>query len=273
MLLLLALLGFALAGGTGIAWAIGLGSFLLFFAPRVSPQMLLRMNKARPIGQAEAPRLHHIVQVLAQRAALSRPPRLYYVPNRMMNAFATGNQHDAVIGVTDGLLRGLSERELTAVLAHEIGHIRNNDLKTAAFAALINRLTRLFSGLGQILLFLNLPLVLMGQTPFSWWAIMLLLAAPSLSSLLQLALSRTREFDADLEAIRLSNDPTGLAMALQKIEQSSLTPFQRLFGNNRQPSAPTLFRTHPHTQQRVERLVQVGGQPVSANRRPQIIFQ
>ncbi|MCB0062442.1 MAG: M48 family metalloprotease [Caldilineaceae bacterium] len=87
-------------------------------------------------------------------------PTLYYIPSRMMNAFAVGTKRDVAIGLTDGILRGLNLRELTGVLAHEMSHIRNNDMRSMNIADVVTRITNLFSTLGKFLLFFNLPLIL-----------------------------------------------------------------------------------------------------------------
>jgi heat shock protein HtpX len=257
ILLLLALLGWFLAGFTGIIWAVVLGAFSLLFGQQLSPQLVLRMYRARALAPQEAPGLYQIVYELAHRAGLAAAPTIYYVPSRLLNAFAVGTRRNAAIGVTDGLLRTLSERELTGVLAHEISHIRNNDMRVMNIADVASRITGLFSTFGKLLLFLNLPLILMGERPISWWAILLLIFAPLLSGLLQLALSRTREFDADLGAVQLTGDPIGLVNALNKLEHYSVNIWQQiLFPGYRVPD-PSLLRTHPHTKDRIARLMQL----------------
>ncbi|RIK29446.1 MAG: peptidase M48 [Chloroflexi bacterium] len=257
ILLILALLGWFLAGATGIIWAVVLGAFSLLFGQQLSPQLVLRMYRARPLAPQEAPGLYQIVHELARRAGLAAAPTLYYVPSRLLNAFAVGTRRNAAIGVTDGMLRTLTERELTGVLAHEMSHIRNNDMRVMGIADVASRITGLFSTFGKLLLFLNLPLILMGETPISWWAILLLIFAPLISGLLQLALSRTREFDADLGAVQLTGDPLGLASALNKLEYYSVNIWQQiLFPGYRVPD-PSLLRTHPHTKDRIARLRQL----------------
>jgi heat shock protein HtpX len=257
ILLLLALLGWFLAGATGIIWAVVLGAFSLIFGQQLSPQLVLRMYRARPLRPQEAPGLYQLVIELARRAGLEVAPTVYYVPTRVLNAFAVGTRRNAAIGVTDGLLRALNERELAGVLAHEISHIRNNDMRVMSIADIASRITGLFSTFGKLLLFLNLPLILMGETPISWWAILLLIFAPLLSGLLQLALSRTREFDADLGAVQLTGDPVGLASALNKLEYYSVNIWQQILLPGYRVPDPSLLRTHPHTKDRIDRLMQL----------------
>ena len=145
-------------------------------------------------------------------------PQLYYIPNNMLNAFAAGQQKDAGVAFTHGLLRTLNMRELTGVLAHEISHLGNKDLQLKSMVNVIFRLSRFFSFAGQFLLFLYLPWVLVGEPPFSWIGVILLILSPTLMALMVSAFSRTREFEADLEAARLTGDPNGLADALKKLD-------------------------------------------------------
>jgi heat shock protein HtpX len=259
MLVLLGVLGLSLAGLVGLFWAAVLALPLLLLGRRISPYWLMRIVGARRLGPYEVPSLYRTVQVLSERAGLPAVPELYYVPTRAMNAFSVGSREDPALGVTDGLLRTLNSRELTGVLAHEITHIRQNDVRVLSFADLIGRMTGLLSTVGQFLLFLNLPLLLMGRMPVPWLTVVLLLIAPVLSGLLRLALSRTREVDADLGAAELSGDPLGLASALHKMECYSTSWIDRVFRSQRMPSG-SLLRTHPDTEERVQRLLELAGQ-------------
>jgi heat shock protein HtpX len=255
MLALLAVIGLSIAGRDGLFWAVGLGVLLMWLGTRVSSRLVLRMFGARPLSVQEAPELYRLVQNLAQRAGLSRIPQLYFIRNRGMNAFSVGTRDQAALALTDELLHRLNQRELTGVLAHEITHIRHNDVRVKALADMISRITQLFSTFGQILLFLNLPLLLMGMGTISWLMILLLIFAPTLSGLLQLALARTREFEADLGAVRLTQDPEGLASALRKMEQYELNLRRGTLIPGHQINIPALLRTHPETEKRVQRLL------------------
>lgn len=261
MVLLVALLGYLFAGACGLGLAIVVGGFFVLIGQQISPQMILKMYKARPLLPSEAPALAQVVQELARRAKLSRPPQLYYIPSQMMNAFAVGSPNNAIIGVTDGLLRGLTMRELVGVLAHEMSHVQNNDMRVMRIADTVSRLAGMFSTVGQVLLFLNLPLVLMGGYAISWFGILLLIFAPTLVGLLQLALSRTREYDADLDAVQLTGDPRGLASALQKLETYHASFLKRVLLPGHRVPDPSLFRTHPHTEDRIARLLELAETP------------
>jgi heat shock protein HtpX len=158
------------------------------------------------------------------------------------------------MALTDGLLRSLDSRELAAVLAHETAHAAHGDLDLMNLADVISRVTAALSMAGQFLLVLNLPLLLLGAAPVSWALVLVLVFAPGASSLLQLALSRTREFSADAEAARLTGDPLALASALGKMERAESGFWSGVFlPGNRSPH-PSLLRTHPAHAERIARL-------------------
>lgn len=254
MAALLGLLGWLFAGLVGLVWVACVGAVATYLGARVSPRLVLRMFRARPIGRHELPQLYRIVAELSQRAGLPRTPSLNYIDSSTLNAFSVGTREDGAISVTTGLLRSLGLRELAGVLAHEISHLANNDTRVMALADVMVRMTRVMSLLGVGLLLLNLPLVMMGQVAVPWLLVALLTFAPTLLALLQLALSRTREFDADLEAARLTGDPIGLAQALARLERYQGAFWEDLFAPGRRSPDPSLLRTHPRTEERVERL-------------------
>lgn len=263
---MLALLGWLIAGTTGLLLAAGLGIGTLLFSPNVSPEIMMRLYRARAVSSREAPELHALLDALADRADLPTTPALYYLPTDMLNAMTVGRRDDAVVGVTDGLLRQLDVRELTAVLAHEIGHLANGDTRVMALADMISRLTSLMSSIGKLLLLLNLPLLLVGRVTISWAVILVLLGAPLINGLLQLALSRTREFEADRRAVELTGDPKGLAAALQKLEYYNASLLRHVVMPGDRRSQPSLLRTHPHTEARIEYLKSLDDEDVDRDR-------
>ena len=257
MILVLSLLGWIIGGILGFMFLAILGGIFLFISPHVPPRLILRMYHARPLTTYETPWLLRDIDVLSNRANLPCTPSLYYIPTQSVNAFAIGKCNDAAIGVTDGLLRHLNRRELVGVLAHEISHLRDNDLQVMGLANLITRATSMLSWIGQILFFINLPLILLGGHTIPWLFILLLIFAPTISSTLQLALSRAREYDADLDAVQLTGDPRGLAYALAKLENLSASFMERVFLPGRRMPEPSLFRTHPSTEERIRRLLEL----------------
>jgi len=260
MLGLLALLGWVVAGPSGLAGLVAAGLVLLTAGMRVSPALILRLYGARPLAVEEAPGLYGILAELSRRAGLERAPRLFYIPTPMINAFTVGSREEAAVTVTAGLLENLNRRELVGVLAHEIAHVRHNDLRVLGLADLVSRATVFFSWMGQFLLLVNLPLWMAAGYNVPWLAVLLLIFAPTLTALLQLALSRSREFDADLGAVELTGDPRGLASALYKLEAFQANFLERILLPGRRVPEPSLLRTHPATEERIRRLLELEGE-------------
>jgi heat shock protein HtpX len=275
---MLAGIGGMLAVSTALLWGwsglIGTGAALLIlalFAPRLPPSVVMRLYNGQLVDRRSDGQLTRIVDALSARAQLEPVPELYIIPSMTLNAFATGSRRNAAIGITEGLLRKLSMRELTGVLAHEISHIKNNDLWVMGLADLMSRFTQILSYLAALLAAINvLAMLVDGEAAYSWVAIIVLYLAPALSNLLQLGLSRTREFDADLEGARLTGDPEGLASALHKVERYTGHFWEDLMlpVPARRVPQPSVLRSHPTTEQRIARLRELD--PRSAL--PQIII-
>lgn len=255
MIVLFVAVGYFISGSFGILWAIILGGILLIISPRVSPQFVLKMYRAIPLRYDDAPGLYRISNELAARAGLISFPVLYYIPNNLTNAFSLGRKTNFAIALTSGLLHRLNGDEIAAVLAHEISHIRHGDLRIMNLADALSRFTDIFSSIGIMLLLLYFPLYLAMGILLPLPAILLLMCAPTCSVLLQLALSRSREFDADLGAVELTGDPLSLASALQKIERYPLRIVDFLPIPRQSAPIPSILRTHPVTQKRIDRLI------------------
>lgn len=201
-----------------LLWLTGFILFLIAFMPKSSMRIILRMNNAKRITPINAPLIFEMVSQLSSRAGLPKLPEIFLLPQKSLNAFATGSSRAPVIGITHGLVNFLNERELYGVLAHEISHIKNKDISLKTFAGVVGGITHNLSFIGRILLFINLPLYLMGYEIIPWLAVLMLIFAPALNSLLQMGLSRSMEYMADADAVQLTGDPMGLASALKKID-------------------------------------------------------
>jgi heat shock protein HtpX len=261
---LLAVCGWLLFGPDGVV-GMALGAALaLIFGPRLSPQMVLRLYAARPLAPEQLPAVFDALARLTERAGLERMPRIYYIRSSMLNAFSVGNREDAAIALTDGVLRRLDLRELAGVLAHEISHIRNRDLWLMSLADLTARLTRVMTLFGLGLVIVGLPLWLGGGGQPPGLLILLLLFAPQLTVLLQLALSRAREFEADLDAAGLTGDPAGLISALAKLERAQGGLWEQILMPGYRLPEPSLLRSHPPTGQRIARLRALYGQTAAS---------
>ncbi|MCL6606667.1 MAG: M48 family metalloprotease [Geminicoccaceae bacterium] len=255
MLGILGLCAFFVWGWVGLVWAVVLTGASLLLAPSIAPEWVMRAYGARPLAPADFPEGYGLLRRLAARAGLERLPRLFWLPTPILNAFAVGRPDRAAIGLSDGLLRTLTPRELAGVLAHELSHVRNDDLWIMGLADVVSRLTSLLSWLGQLLFIFNLPALLTGEVAVPWLVVLLLVFAPTLVGLLQLALSRSREFDADLDAAALTGDPQGLASALAKLERFQGRFWEEIFMPGRRMPIPSLLRTHPPTEERIRRLL------------------
>lgn len=260
-------IGIVLASATAILWGpagavvtIVLLGLLVAAAPRISPSTIMTLYRATLVPR-DGGQLSSLLDVLAYRAELPFRPALYVIPSMTLSAFATGTPGNSAIALTEGLRRRLSLREIGGVLAHELSHIRNNDLQVMALADLMTRFLQVLSYVALALAVLNVFALLTHGETVSWLAIALLYLAPALSNLLQLALSRTREFDADLEAAGLTGDPLGVASALQRLETYTGQFWEDLMFPvpARRVPQPSLLRTHPDTQERVNRLLPLEG--------------
>jgi heat shock protein HtpX len=251
MLGIFGLTAFGILGAIGVA-VLGAAVGLLLGVHREAASGMIPADAVR-VSPRQAPRLYRIVEALAQRAELSRTPELYVSQNATLNAAAFGSDKNPNLMATIALLQSLSERELAGVLAHEMSHIRHNDLLVFRVADLIRTLT---SGIAKgfwLLVILYFPIFLLTGFSVSMQTVLLLLAAPLVSVLLQLALLRVREYHADLRAVQLTGDPDGLAFALHRIDYASRSLFDQLLPIPRRNQS-TLLRTHPPTEHRVKLL-------------------
>ena len=264
MTALLVALGAIIAGWPGALVALVTCLFIGVAGTRFSPSLVLRMSRAKPLPQQAAPGIHRIFAELSARANLPAVPRLYYVPSRMLNAFAVGSNDDSAVAMTDGLLRVMNPREITGVLAHEISHIRHQDTRVMGLADFVSRMLGTISQLGQLLLIISVPVALFGGTiGLGPLQLLAMIIAPLLSTLLQLALSRSREFTADLGAVELTGDAAGLASALRKLERIQHGGLWRNVIPGKRAPVPAALRTHPPTEQRIARLGNIAPLPAS----------
>jgi heat shock protein HtpX len=258
---LFVVIGFAIGGqSTALLFLIGAAIFNLgayWFSDRIA----LKMSGAQPVEESEAPRLYQMVRELTTRAGLPMP-RLYVIPHDQPNAFATGrNPKNSAVAVTRGITRLLSEDELRGVIAHELAHIRNRDILVQSVAATIGGA---ITYLAYMLLWFggdedSGPLGLVG-------ALAMVILAPLAASLIQLAISRQREYSADATGADISGNPESLASALLRLEEGSKAiPMQ--VNQAAEPlyivkpfsagGLASLFSTHPPIEERVRRLRQM----------------
>ena len=254
------LVGWLVLGPDGVVISVLAGAALLMFQPVRSATLIRAMFGAVPLPPSEAPGLYGILRALADRAELEGVPPVLFIPRPEIVALSTGWGADATVAVSDGLLRRLPPRELAAVLAHEVAHLRAGDLKILRLADAAGRLTRFLALAGMFVVLFSLPAAAMAGMNLALWPVLLLVAAPVASDLLTLKLSRTREFDADAGAAALTGDPRGLMMALERIDRLQTGGWERL---TRMPEWRWLrwIRTHPTTGERLARLAELEPEP------------
>ena len=252
--LVLAVPGYLLAGGLGLLMSLGAAVVGALAGSWVPARVILAEAGAGLVERHRAATLYRLLEALYRRAGIDAQPQLFYTPSPDLNAFAVGTRHDGGIAVTAGLLRTLTMRELAGVLAHEVSHLRHGDTRVMSMAAAMTRLTLFLTTVLQVSLLLMLPLILAGEQRLPWGLLLIVAFSPTLSTLLQLALSRHREFAADLEAASLTGDPRGLASALAVLERHHGRWLLTLFGRH-PPAGPEWLRTHPSTRERIRRLL------------------
>jgi heat shock protein HtpX len=255
-------IGFLIGGSSTALLFLGMAALMNMGAYFFSDKLALKMSRAKPIDESEAPRLYQIMRELTTRASLPMP-RMYMIPQDQPNAFATGrNPKNSAVAVTRGITKLLSEDELRGVLAHELAHVKHRDILIQSVAATI----------GAAITYLGYMLMWFGggednDSPFGLIAMLaLVLLAPLAATIIQLSISRQREYAADAGGAAISGNPESLASALLRLEQGAAAiPMQV-----NQAAEPLyivkpfsgggfsrLFSTHPPIEERVRRLRQM----------------
>jgi heat shock protein HtpX len=264
---LLVVIGSALGGRTGMVIAFALAIIMNLGAWWFSDTLALKMSRARPLSPDEAPELHQLVERLAVRAGLPKPG-VYLIESETPNAFATGRSPSkGAVAVTTGLTRLLDRDELAGVIAHELAHIKHRDTLISSIVATVAGAITMLAEMAQwALIFggLSGSNDEEGQEGMAGLAssLVLIVVAPIAALLIQLAISRSREFSADAGGARILGDPLPLASALEKLEWAAgRAPMQLnpaashlYIVNPLRGGLSGLFRTHPHTAERISRL-------------------
>jgi heat shock protein HtpX len=266
LMLFLVFIGERIGGQNGMLIAFAISVAMNFTAYFFSDKIALKMYRAQPVTREQLPRAYEVVERLAAKQGLPMP-KIYVIPSESPNAFATGrNPQHASVAVTHGILGLLTDEELEGVLAHELGHVQNRDILTSSIAATLAGAITMIARMG-------------------YWAslfgfgggggrrerggglsgLLMLIVAPIAASLIQLAISRSREFQADATGAHTTGNPYALASALQKLENySKRIPMQAtpstahlfiiapLLGSG---GFSNLFSTHPPTKERIRRLI------------------
>ena len=258
-------IGSLLGGRSGMMMALVVALGMNFFSYWFSDQLVLKMYSAREVDETSAPQFYAMVRELAQRAELPMP-RVYLIDEEAPNAFATGrNPEHAAVAATTGILRVLSASEMRGVMAHELAHVKHRDILISTVSATMA---------GAISMLANFAMFFGGRdsegrphNPLV--GILVMLLAPLAASLIQMAISRAREFEADRGGAEISGEPRALAGALQKIQAyaqgTPMLPAERhpetaqmmIINPLSAGGLRGLFSTHPSTEERVERLLEM----------------
>ena len=265
LMVVLVLIGERIGGENGMLIAFAISVAMNFTAYFFSDKIALKMYRAQPVTREQLPRAYEVVERLAAKDGLPMP-KIYVIPSESPNAFATGrNPQHASVAVTHGILGLLTDEELEGVLAHELGHVKNRDILTSSIAATLAGAITLIARMGYWA-------SLFGygggggrrERGGGLGALLMLIVAPIAASLIQLAISRSREYEADATGAHTTGNPYALASALQKLENySKRIPLQAsastahmfiiapLIGGG----VGRLFSTHPPTRERIRRLI------------------
>jgi heat shock protein HtpX len=246
--------GWIVAGVDGVVLSVFLGGLTLLLIRQMPLEIVLRAIGARLIAPRKAPVLYAILDRLCRHAGLGGVPALYVTGTRFPAAFTIGAGETAAIVLSQGLLADMMAREIRGVLAHEVVHIRNGDIALMQLATVAGQLARLLAQLAFLLLFMGVFLHVAAVPSYPLAPLLLLIAAPLGIGLLQRALSREREGEADLEAAELTGDPASLAMALVKMRRREQLLLEARFPGARLLRVPALLRDHPATEERIRRL-------------------
>ena len=262
--LLLLFIGRAFGGQNGMIIALVLAAVMNFVSYFFSDKIALAMYRAQPVTREQLPRVYAVVERLTQKIGIPMP-KLYVIPTDSPNAFATGrNPQHASVAVTQGILQLLNDEELEGVLAHELGHVNNRDILISSVAATIAGAVTMLASMGRwAMIFGGMERNDRDRGGGGLGALLMLIVAPIAASLIQLAVSRSREYQADATGAHFTGNPYALASALSKLDAYSrrlpmaATPstahlfiIQPRVGMN----LANLFSTHPPIAKRIERL-------------------
>jgi heat shock protein HtpX len=265
LMVLFVAIGGALGGRSGMIMAIMFATIMNVGMYWFSDKLVLRMYNAQPATESQAPELHAIVRTLVQKAGMPMP-KVYIIPEETPNAFATGrNPEHAVVAVTQGIMRILSRDELAGVIAHELAHIKHRDMLTGTIVATMAGAISMLAQMAQWAMIFGggrRDSDDEGSSPIV--AIVMMIVAPIAAMLVQMAISRTREFEADKGGAQLAGHPSGLANALLKLEKGSqiiplhdakpATAHMFIVNPLTGGGLMKLFSTHPPIEERVKRL-------------------
>jgi len=269
MTVLLVFVGAAIGGQNGMIIAFMMALVMNFVSYWFSDKIVLKMYNAQPVTEAQAPDLHAMVRRLTQKAGLPMP-KVYIIPEEALNAFATGrNPEHGVVAVTEGIMRALDREELEGVIAHELAHIKHRDILTGTIVATIAGAISMLAQMAHWAMLFGGGRRDDDEGGSPVVALVMMIVAPIAAMLVQMAISRTREYEADKGGAAIAGNPYGLANALLKLERGAqIVPMHdakpataHMFIMNPLSGGGLmkLFSTHPPIAERVKRLKEMRG--------------
>jgi len=256
--------GQVLGGQSGMVFALIIALGMNFFAYWFSDRLALSMSRAREVSYEQAPQLHDMIETLARKAGLPKP-RVYIMPGQTPNAFATGrNPEHAAVAVTEGLLQLLQRDELEGVIGHELGHIKNRDILISSIAAVMAGAISYLATMAQWAMIFGGGGGNDDEGPGNLVAMLvMMIIAPLAAAIIQMAISRSREYLADNTGAKISGHPVSLANALQRLAEynhrlpmkvNPATAQMYIVNPLAGGGMASLFSTHPPIQERIKRL-------------------
>ncbi len=242
-----------------ILYSILISSLPILLALKVHPQTeeIIKLTSADFVNDQNNPLLINMVRKLAKRAHLSSCPKSYLIGTNHINAFTSGEGDDLIICVTEGVLDKLGPNELEAVLAHEIAHLKENDMFYLKLLQIIYGLTAFLSTFIHLTLLISIPFILIGMIKVNILPVIIILLAPNFIRLLIMAFMRNREFAADENAVALTKDPKSLACALKKLTSHNMSIIDLIFPKKEAFKITNIFETHPSPEQRIKKLIEL----------------
>ncbi len=252
MVALVVVVAMQVFGGMGLLLVIAGVSMLVYVSHQQGqppiPENLLAMSREQGSG------IYSMLDDLTSKAGLQQRPSVYILSEEMMNAATLETREGPIIVLTPSAANRLTKRQLRGILAHEVAHLEFRDTVLLKLTSIVHIITQSIANIAWIMLIMFFPLLVLSEGTFPLYLLLILFGAPIASVLLQLAFSRSRELNADLGAVELTDDPEGLAEALEQIDRVRSHTLSQLFPFKRPKQPSTIFKSHPNIPVRAQRL-------------------
>jgi len=252
MVALVVVVALQVFGGLGIMVVL-VGVLMLGYMSQRQGQPPIPDNLL-PVSREQAPQIYDMLDELTSKAGLNQSPSVYLLSEQMMNAATLETREGPIIVLTPSAANHLTDRQLRGIIAHEVAHLEFRDTVLLKLTSIVHIITQSIANVAWFMLIMFFPLLVLSEGTFPLYLLLILFGAPLASVLLQLAFSRSRELNADLGAVELTNDPEGLAAALDQIDRVRSDTLSQLFPFKKPKQPSTIFRSHPNIPARIRRL-------------------